>query len=105
MLTCTLSAMPNAVLHMAFVCSKRKASGDTLDTPSNHSLLRASGSDELAPSQLPSKDFMLIRECPTVVSDGKTYYSVRICGQERTDGTWEGWIEFQPPGARSMLRT
>lgn len=35
-----------------------------------------------------------------------TIYSVRIYGEEREDGTWEGWLEFHPeePG-RPALRT
>jgi hypothetical protein len=39
---------------------------------------------------------MLIREHPTkIVNDGTTYV-VRICGEERVDGTWEAWLEFHP---------
>jgi hypothetical protein len=29
-----------------------------------------------------------------VKSEDGTTYIVRIYGQERTDGTWEGWIEI-----------
>jgi hypothetical protein len=25
-------------------------------------------------------------------------YTVRVLGRERTDGTWEGWLEFAPVG-------
>ena len=28
--------------------------------------------------------------------EGGTKYKVWICGVERTDGTWEGWLEFRP---------
>jgi hypothetical protein len=48
---------------------------------------------------------MLIREYPAHVSDQVTEYAVHICGQERTDGTWEGWIEFHPLSLKSILRT
>ncbi len=49
----------------------------------------------------------LIHEHPTHVrgEDGTTYI-VRIYGQERTDGTWEGWLEFYPTDERKqVLRT
>jgi len=49
----------------------------------------------------------LIHEHSTRVkgADG-TRYVVRIYGQERTDGTWEGWLEFHPTDERkSVLRT
>jgi hypothetical protein len=38
-------------------------------------------------------------------ADG-TEYRARICGRERSDGTWEGWLEFHPTsGAGEPLRT
>jgi hypothetical protein len=39
---------------------------------------------------------MLIRKQPTRVVQDDTAYGVWICGEERVDGTWEGWIEFHP---------
>jgi hypothetical protein len=39
---------------------------------------------------------MLIHEHPTKVISGNTRYVVHVCGQERADGMWEGWIEFHP---------
>ena len=39
---------------------------------------------------------MLIREHPTKVIEGDATYAVWICGTERSDGTWEGWLEFHP---------
>ena len=33
----------------------------------------------------------------SVESDGALYVP-RIYGQQRADGTWEGWIEFYPTG-------
>ncbi len=39
-------------------------------------------------------------------SEDGTTYIVRIYGQERTHGTWEGWLEFHPTDKRkSVLRT
>jgi hypothetical protein len=34
-------------------------------------------------------------------------YDVRVCGEQREGGTWEGWIEFHPAGGRAapVLRT
>ena len=37
---------------------------------------------------------MFLRRYPAVISDANTKYTVLICGEERADGTWEGWIEF-----------
>ena len=32
-------------------------------------------------------------------------YRPRVYGQERSDGTWEGWIEFEAIGGGTTLRT
>ena len=39
----------------------------------------------------------LLQEYTTIVTgpDGASY-NVRSYGEERTDGTWIGWIEFEP---------
>jgi hypothetical protein len=49
----------------------------------------------------------LIHEHPAYVKvEGGTTYIVRIYAQERTDGTWEGWLEFHPTDERKqVLRT
>lgn len=39
---------------------------------------------------------MLIRQHPNTFANDNAVYVVHICGQERIDGTWEGWIEFHP---------
>lgn len=39
---------------------------------------------------------MLILEHPTEIIHDQITYGVRICGDERPDGTWEGWLEFHP---------
>jgi hypothetical protein len=46
----------------------------------------------------------LIHKHPTQVRgpDGTTYI-VRIYAQERTDGTWEGWLEFHPTDERKQV--
>ena len=49
---------------------------------------------------------MLILEHPTKVAEGQITYMVLICGDERPDGTWEGWLEFHPTDpTRTVLRT
>jgi hypothetical protein len=49
---------------------------------------------------------MLIRTHPANVAHGDTTYSARICGEERVDGTWEGWLEFHPTdSSRPILIT
>jgi hypothetical protein len=46
---------------------------------------------------------MLIREHPTsIIHDGTTYV-VWVCGEERVDGTWEGWLEFHPADANQPI--
>lgn len=49
----------------------------------------------------------LIHEHSSRVKDEDgTMYVVRIYAQERTDGTWEGWLEFHPTDERRpVLRT
>lgn len=47
-----------------------------------------------------------IREHSTRVKDECAIYIVRIYAEERTDGTWEGWLEFHPTDKRKpVLRT
>lgn len=49
----------------------------------------------------------LIHETPTAVEDeAGRVYRVRVWGAERSDGTWEGWLEFDPAdGGPDSLRT
>jgi len=37
-------------------------------------------------------------------TDG-TSYTVTACGRERSDGMWEGWLEFAPDDTSRVLRT
>lgn len=46
---------------------------------------------------------MVIREHRNTVLGGNPYI-VQVCGQERADGTWQGWLEFHAD-AGSILRT
>lgn len=49
---------------------------------------------------------VLILEHPTKVIQGQITYTVLICGDERTDGTWQAWLEFQPTDhTQPVLRT
>ncbi len=49
---------------------------------------------------------MLIAEHPTKMIGGNITYTVWICGEERDDGTWEGWLEFHPSDAtQAVLHT
>lgn len=42
----------------------------------------------------------LLQEYATaVVSADGTNYIVRSYGEERSDGTWIGWLEFEPTGS------
>ena len=48
----------------------------------------------------------LIHEHPTRIKDDDTTYLARIYAAERTDGTWEGWLEFHPNRkGKPVLRT
>ena len=49
---------------------------------------------------------MLIREHPANISEGDITYVAWVCGEQRVDGTWEGWLEFHPTqGTGQVLRT
>lgn len=32
-------------------------------------------------------------------------FRIRVCGREREDGRWEGWIEFEPEDGTAVLRS
>jgi hypothetical protein len=43
---------------------------------------------------------------PRVAAPDGTVYRARTCASQRDDGTWVGWLEFEPAdGSRSVLRT
>jgi len=46
---------------------------------------------------------MLVREHFSKIIKGYTRYTVWICGAERPDGTWEGWLEFHPTDSRQPI--
>ena len=39
---------------------------------------------------------MRIRQHPTSIVHTRTNYVVWVCGEQRVDETWEGWLEFHP---------
>ena len=48
----------------------------------------------------------LLYEHPARIKNGETTYIVRIYGEERPDGIWEGWLEFHPlENGKPVLRT
>jgi hypothetical protein len=48
----------------------------------------------------------LIAQHPTKIIQGNSTYTVWVCGEERADGTWEGWLEFHLINAsQPVLRT
>jgi hypothetical protein len=49
-------------------------------------------------------DLFLQPQHISVTADGLLYVP-RIYGDERADGTWEGWIEFHPVGAGEIRAT
>jgi hypothetical protein len=49
---------------------------------------------------------VFIREHPARISDGDTTYIAYVYAEERTDGTWQGWLEFHPTDrSKPQLRT
>jgi hypothetical protein len=50
---------------------------------------------------------VLLQEYATrVVGRDEVEYAVKSYGEERTDGTWAGWLEFDPTDStRPALRT
>jgi hypothetical protein len=43
-------------------------------------------------------------DMPVVHTDG-TAYRARVCGREREDGLWEGWLEFESMSGGDVIRT
>jgi hypothetical protein len=40
-----------------------------------------------------------------LVPTGGGLYTARICGRQRSDGVWEGWVEYEPTDGSPVLRT
>ena len=40
-----------------------------------------------------------------LVTTGGGLYTARICGRQRSDGVWEGWVEYEPTDGSPVLRT
>jgi len=47
----------------------------------------------------------LIYEHPAKITDHGKTYTARVFGDERPDGTWEGWLEFYSSDRVPALRT
>jgi hypothetical protein len=49
---------------------------------------------------------LVVRPVAGVVGESAgTVYRARVCGRQRADGTWEGWMEFDPVTGGATLRT
>jgi hypothetical protein len=48
---------------------------------------------------------VLVKFEGTVTGIDERAYEARACGRERTDGLWEGWLEFVPNDGTAALRT
>ena len=48
-------------------------------------------------------ELILEHSTPVKSPGGKTFVA-RTYGEERSDGTWVGWIEFTPVGDRGLTR-
>jgi len=46
---------------------------------------------------------LLQQYASTVTGPDGTNYTVRSYGEERRDGTWIGWLEFDPDNARKRM--
>ena len=48
----------------------------------------------------------LIQQYATAVEAAGVVYTPQVWGEQRAEGTWEGWIEFHPTGGSGrVLRT
>ena len=48
---------------------------------------------------------VLVQFAEPVTDEHGNRYTARACGNEMTDGLWQGWIEFLPSGAGEPLRS
>jgi hypothetical protein len=48
---------------------------------------------------------LVVRRLESLAATDGSVYTVRICGRQRADGVWEGWIEFDPDDGSPALRT
>ena len=56
-------------------------------------------------SKYERESIVLIRKHPATIVSSDNTYEIFVYGQARPDSTWEGWIEFNPVGGGSVLRT
>lgn len=48
---------------------------------------------------------LILEHTARIRAPNDTLYSPRVFGEDRGDGTWEGWIEFEPLGPLSPVLT
>ena len=46
-----------------------------------------------------------VAQFDTPIVYNSTQYRARVCGRQRDDGLWEGWIEFESIATGAVLRT
>jgi hypothetical protein len=47
----------------------------------------------------------LVHRPSTPLRVGDTIYEAEVWGEQRSDGLWEGWIDFVPSDGEPILRT
>jgi hypothetical protein len=48
---------------------------------------------------------LLAYQLPLRTTQDERVYTARVCGRERDDGTWEGWLEFVPDDGSAVVPT
>jgi hypothetical protein len=53
----------------------------------------------------PMGHVLLAYQLPLRTTQDERIYTARVCGRERDDGTWEGWLEFVPDDGSAAVPT
>jgi hypothetical protein len=48
---------------------------------------------------------LLAYQLPLRTTQDQRVYTAQVCGRERDDGTWEGWLEFVPDDGSAVVPT
>jgi hypothetical protein len=48
---------------------------------------------------------LLAYQLPLRTTQDERVYTAQVCGRERDDGTWEGWLEFVPDDGSAVVPT
>ena len=48
---------------------------------------------------------LLAYQVPLRTTQDERVYTAQVCGRERDDGTWEGWLEFVPDDGSAVVPT